>query len=106
MNKDQDLKRLRKYLKGLTGQTNVPIAAAVTSYSRMVINGFKLLALSLDLDIYYSDTDSLVVNGPLPPEHLDSTQLGKFKFKHIFKEGIFVAPKINYLAPCSSQHSP
>ena len=38
-----------------------------------------------------------MVNGPLPPEHLDSTQLGKFKLEHIFKEGIFVAPKIYYL---------
>jgi len=27
------------------GQTNVPIAAAVTSYSRMIINQFKLLCL-------------------------------------------------------------
>jgi hypothetical protein len=36
----KDKAKWRKYLKGLTGQTNVPIAAAVTAYSRMIINGF------------------------------------------------------------------
>lgn len=63
---DKDMKLLRKYLKGIPGQTNVPIAAAVTAYSRMIINQFKLLALKEGLDIYYSDTDSLVTNAPLP----------------------------------------
>ena len=66
--KNKDIKLLRKFLRGIPGQTNVPIAAAVTSYSRIIINEFKLLALNLGLDIFYSDTDSLVVNGPLPPE--------------------------------------
>jgi len=56
-----------------------------------------LLALSLGLNIYYSDTDSLVVNGPLPPEVCDSAKLGQLKLEHTFKEGIFAAPKIYYL---------
>jgi hypothetical protein len=63
----------------------------------MIINGFKLLALKEKLDIYYSDTDSLVVNGPLPPEYCDSAKLGMLKLEHTFKEGIFAAPKIYYL---------
>jgi DNA polymerase elongation subunit (family B) len=63
----------------------------------MIINEFKLLALSLGLEIYYSDTDSLVVNGPLPPEVCDSAELGQLKLEHTFKEGIFAAPKIYYL---------
>ena len=75
----------------------IAIAAAVTAYSRMIINEFKLLALSLGLEIYYSDTDSLVVNGPLPPEVCDSAELGQLKLEHTFKEGIFAAPKIYYL---------
>jgi len=94
---NKDLKKFKNYLKGIPGQTNVPIAAAVTSYSRMIINGFKLLALKLDQDIYYSDTDSLVLNGPLPQEYLDSAHLGKLKLEHVFKEGIFAAPKMSYL---------
>jgi hypothetical protein len=71
----KNINRLRKYFKGISGQTNVPIAAAVTAYSRMIINGFKLLALEKGLELYYSDTDSIVVNGPLPSEHCDSAKL-------------------------------
>ncbi len=51
-------------------ETNVPIAAAVTAYSRMIINQYKLDALELGLELYYSDTDLLVVNGPLPDNFL------------------------------------
>jgi hypothetical protein len=36
---------MKKFLKGLPGSTNVAIAAAVTAYSRMIINQYKLLAL-------------------------------------------------------------
>jgi|ERR1043165_5448180 DNA polymerase elongation subunit (family B) len=93
----KDAPKFRKFLKGLTGQTNVPIAAAVTSYSRIIINEFKLLALSLRLDNYYSDTDSLVINGKLPAKYCDSANLGMLKLEHTFKEGIFAAPKIYFL---------
>lgn len=55
--KDKDMIILRKYLKGIPGNTNVAIAAAVTAYSRMIINQYKLDALALGLNIYYSDTD-------------------------------------------------
>lgn len=54
--------KIQKFLEGLPGNTNVAIAAAVTSYSRMIINKYKLLALEQNLEIYYSDTDSLVLN--------------------------------------------
>nr|YP_008474713.1 truncated DNA polymerase [Glomus cerebriforme]AGJ98096.1 truncated DNA polymerase [Glomus cerebriforme] len=52
----------------------------------MIINEFKLLAIAKGLDIYYSDTDSLVVNGALPPEVCDSAKLGQLKLEHTFKE--------------------
>jgi DNA polymerase elongation subunit (family B) len=81
----------------LGNKTNVAIAAAVTAYSRMIINNYKLLALNLGLDLFYSDTDSLVLNGKLPPEHIDSATLGKLKLEHTIKEGIFVMPKVYYL---------
>lgn len=88
---------LRKSLEEMGNKTNVAIAAAVTAYSRMIINQYKLLALKLGLELFYSDTDSLVLNGALPPEHLDSATLGKLKLEHTFKEGIFVMPKVYYL---------
>jgi len=88
---------LIKNLMDLGNKTNVAIAAAVTAHSRMIINTFKLLAMKLGLQIYYSDTDSLVVNGPLPEEYLDSAKLGKLKLEHTIREGIFVMPKVYYL---------
>ncbi|GBB99132.1 hypothetical protein RclHR1_34200001, partial [Rhizophagus clarus] len=89
-----------KYLETLltySNKTNVAIAAAVTSYSRIIINSFKLLAINLGLEIYYSDTDSLVVNGTLPEEYISSTELGLLKLEHTIEEGIFVMPKVYYL---------
>jgi hypothetical protein len=49
------------------------------------------------LDLYYSDTDSLVLNGALPAEVCDSARLGQLKLEHTFIEGIFVMPKVYYL---------
>lgn len=54
-------KLIKKYFKGLPGRTNVAIASAVTAYSRMIINSYKLRAIEQGLEIFYSDTDSLVV---------------------------------------------
>jgi len=63
----------------------------------MIINHYKLDALALGLNINYSDTDSLVLSGPLPPEYCDSATLGKLKLEYQFTEGIFVMPKVYYL---------
>jgi hypothetical protein len=52
LNDDKGINRLRKYLKGIPGQTNVPIAAAITAYSRIIINEFKLLALKEGLELF------------------------------------------------------
>jgi TolA-binding protein len=79
-------KVFKKYMEGVPGNTNVAIAAAVTAYSRMIINTYKLEALKMGLDIYYSDTDSLVLNGQLPEQMIDSATLGKLKLEHKFKE--------------------
>lgn len=88
---------LQRFSEGLPGNTNVAIAAAVTATSRMIINQFKLKALSLGLEIYYSDTDSLVLNGPLPSGDIDEAKLGKLKLEHTLKEGVFIMPKVYYL---------
>ncbi|PKY60857.1 DNA polymerase B 2 [Rhizophagus irregularis] len=95
--KNQGILGLRKHLTNLGNITNVAIAAAVTAHSRMIINEFKLLALSRGLELFYSDTDSLVLNGALPEEYLDSAILGKLKLEHKIREGIFVMPKVYYL---------
>lgn len=78
-------------------QTNVPIAAAVTAYSRMIINEYKLTALEMGLELYYSDTDSLVLNGQLPPRCLDQAKLGLLKLEHEILNAYFVMPKVYWL---------
>jgi hypothetical protein len=88
---------IRKLIDSLPGNTNVAIASAITAYSRMIINTYKLEAIKMGLEIYYSDTDSLVLNGPLPEKFIDSATLGKLKLEHVIKEGIFVMPKVYYL---------
>lgn len=93
----QGEKGLRKQLENQGNKTNVAIAAAVTAHSRIIINTFKLEALNQGLELFYSDTDSLVLNGPLPEKFIDSAALGKLKLEHVIKEGIFVMPKVYYL---------
>ena len=57
------------------------------------MNKHKINALSKGLSIYYSDTDSLVLDGKLPSELVHPTELGKFKLEHEVKEGIFISGK-------------
>src|SRR5256885_1546989 len=41
-----------KYINELPGQTNVPLAAAITAYSRMIINQYKIKAIEAGLEIF------------------------------------------------------
>jgi len=86
-----------KSINELPGQTNVPLAAAITAYSQMIINQYKIKALESGLQIFYSDTDSLVLNGQLPPELIDASKLGMLKLEHEIEEAYFVAPKVYWL---------
>nr|AHJ10973.1 plasmid related DNA polymerase [Rhizophagus sp. DAOM 213198] len=75
--KTKGLKILTKELNKLRNNTNVAIAGAVTAHSRMIINQYKLTALNLGLELFYSDTDSLVLNGKLPENLIDSANYVK-----------------------------
>lgn len=66
----------------------VQISAAVTAYARIRMHPF----ISRD-DCYYTDTDSVVVENPLPEEEVSPTELGKFKYEYFVEKGIFLAPK-------------
>lgn len=70
---------------------NIAIASFVTAYARIHMSKFKN---NKDIKLYYTDTDSIVVNKPLPDFMVDSTVLGKLKLEHIAKKGIFLAPKL------------
>jgi hypothetical protein len=78
-------------------QTNVPLAAAITAYSRMIINGYKVHCLNNNIGVYYSDTDSLVTDARLPDHMIHDADLGKLKLEHTINEGFFIAPKLYWL---------
>ena len=43
--------------------------------------------------LYYSDTDSFVINKPLPSDFVNN-QLGYMKLEHTISKAVFLAPKV------------
>jgi hypothetical protein len=70
---------------------NIAIASFVTSYARIFMSQFKN---NNDIKLFYTDTDSAVVNKPLPDNLVDNKKLGKMKLEYISTKGIFLAPKL------------
>ncbi len=87
-----------KYLKkdsfSLNESSAVQIASAITAYSRIFMDKFKR---SSELDVYYSDTDSIFCKHPLDPKYVSDTELGLFKLENTITEAVFLAPKIYML---------
>jgi hypothetical protein len=71
-------------------EISTPIAVFTTAYARMLMAEYKIKYAD---HLYYSDTDSLVLDCPLP-DHMVGDQLGQFKLEHMVSEGIFLAPKV------------
>jgi DNA polymerase type B, organellar and viral len=69
---------------------SVPIAAAITAYSRIHMSNFKNNPC---FNLYYSDTDSIDINKKLSEQFI-GTELGKMKFENEFKEVVYLAPKV------------
>jgi len=75
-----------------THNVNIAIAAAVTAYARIHMSQFKN---NPDLPkLYYTDTDSVYFDGPLPTLMVDNKRLGALKLEGIYDEAIFLAPKV------------
>lgn len=72
---------------------SVPIASAVTAYARMHMSYFKMMCLEKGIILYYSDTDSIDISAYLP-DHLVSKELGQMKLEQVWKEVVFIAPKV------------
>ena len=70
--------------------TSIPIAAAITAGARAYMSYFKNME---GYTLYYSDTDSVVLDKPLPDEYVGD-ELGQFKLEHIFDEAVYLAPKM------------
>jgi len=71
----------------------VHIAAAITSYARMIINEYKNIPGN---PCIMSDTDSAVLTKPLS-DHLVGNGLGQMKLVHKIKTGIFIRKKLYYI---------
>ena len=72
-------------------KSSISIASAVTAYSRSYM--YNIIKDNIQ-NIYYSDTDSLYLDRELPKELVDSNELGKFKLEYIFKNSVYLGPKI------------
>jgi hypothetical protein len=72
---------------------SIPISSAITAYSRIHMNNLIKELNDLGHTIYYTDTDSVFTDKPLP-SHLISKELGKLKLENVFKKAVFLAPKV------------
>jgi len=70
---------------------NIAISAAVTAYARIHMSQFKNNPAFPNL--YYTDTDSLYFDGPLPDSFISPTILGALKLEGIYDKALFLAPK-------------
>jgi hypothetical protein len=75
-----------------THNVNIAIASAVTAYARIHMSQFKNNNILPFL--YYTDTDSLYFDGPLPDHMVNPIRLGTLKLEGVYDEAIFLAPKV------------
>ena len=87
-----ELKKSLKYQK----QSSVQISAAITSYARVHLYELFIYLKELNINIYYTDTDSIVTDYKIPNK-LCGKELGKFKLVNLIEEGFFLNQKIYYI---------
>ena len=66
---------------------NIAIASAITAYARIIMSQLKNRK---DRKVFYFDTDSWYIDGPLDEILVSPTELGKFKLEYIAKRGVFI----------------
>ena len=71
---------------------SIAIASAVTSYARVFMNKTKLMLKDHGINVYYSNTDSLITDKPIP-EELVGGGIGQFKLEYIVKRAYFISNK-------------
>lgn len=75
-------------------KTSVGIAAATTAYSRVHMTQFKN---NPNINLYYTDTDSIYTDSDIDESFIDNKTLGKLKLENICKRAIFLAAKLYFL---------
>jgi hypothetical protein len=69
---------------------NIAIASAITAGARIQMSFFKN---NPDFELYYSDTDSAVIDKALP-SFMVGSKLGQVKLEHVINSAVFLAPKV------------
>jgi len=79
--------------KNISINQSLPSAIAITAYARMHMFNIIYRLLDLGIEVYYMDTDSMVVNKAIPLELIGNT-LGLFKLEHEIDHAYFISPKL------------
>jgi hypothetical protein len=69
---------------------NIAIASAITAGARVWMSIFKN---SSKFNLFYSDTDNIVIDKPLP-SFMVGDGLGQMKLEYVISKAIFLAPKV------------
>lgn len=72
---------------------SVGVSASITAYSSIFMLKIKKYIQSLGGQIYYTDTDSIVTNIPLPEEYIGN-DIGQFKLEYKIIRGYFISSKL------------
>jgi DNA polymerase elongation subunit (family B) len=67
------------------------VAASITAYSRIHMSQFKN---NPDINLYYTDTDSIYTDSDIDESFISNTILGKLKVENICDKAIFLGPKL------------
>lgn len=81
-------KQKAKYEAG--SRSNVAIAAAITAYARIALSNHMM---DPNNPVFYHDTDSIVVQNPLPAAVVGK-ELGQMKLEYTIRQGVFAGPKL------------
>jgi DNA polymerase type B, organellar and viral len=74
-----------------THNVSIGIASAITGYSRIHMSQFKN---NPEINLYYTDTDSVYTDSNIDENLIDAKILGKLKLENICKDALFLAPKM------------
>lgn len=77
--------------EGLDQNVSVGIASAITAYARIHMSYFKN---NPNINLYYTDTDSIYTDSEIDSNLIDNKILGKLKLENTCKTAIFLAPKV------------
>lgn len=93
---NNDFKKLVEHINKSNSDMNIAvhIASAITAYARIYMHQFKQKYQDY---LFYSDTDSLILNKQLDNNILSDKVLGLFKLEGTVTNAIFIASKFYYL---------